>query len=140
MIETTGMEEKYLDKTGLSFFWSKLKNLLAGKQDVLTGAAGQVIGFDADGNPVAEDADKSLTFTVTLTAAGWSDNAQTVSDARFLAAGYAYIVSPVSGNFAAYGDAGIYADDVTTDGQMVFHCETVPDMALDVNALRVVSA
>lgn len=85
-------------------------------------------------------ADKSVSFTVSLSAAGWADNAQTVSDARFLAAGFAYIVSPASGNFAAYGDAGIYAEDVTDDAQMVFHCDSVPDTDLTVNIVRVVSA
>ena len=85
-------------------------------------------------------ADKSVSFTVSLSAAGWAGNAQTVSDARFLAAGYVYIVSPVSGNFAEYGEAGIYAEDVNTDGQMVFHCGSVPDTDLTVNIVRVVSA
>ena len=31
-------------------------NALKGKQDTLTGTQGQVVGFDADGNPIAQDA------------------------------------------------------------------------------------
>ena len=79
-------------------------------------------------------------FTVTLTTAGWSNNLQTVSNSNFATSGYAYIVSPASGSFADYGSAQIYADDVTTSGQMTFHCTDVPSSALTVNIARVVSA
>lgn len=82
----------------------------------------------------------ALAFTVTLTAAGWSSNAQTVSNANFIANGYGYIVSPASGSFSDYGSAQIYADDVTVDGQMTFHCTDAPSTALTVNIARVVSA
>ena len=85
-------------------------------------------------------ADKSVDFTVTLTAAGWSDNAQTISDSKFVSAGYAYTVAPASGSFADYADAMVYADDVTTDGQMVFHCDSVPTEDLTVNIVRMVTA
>ena len=82
----------------------------------------------------------ALSFTVTLTTAGWSSSTQTVSNANFLASGYAYIVSPASASFSAYGEAQIYADNVTTDGQMVFHCDSAPSADLTVNITRVVSA
>lgn len=82
----------------------------------------------------------ALSFTVTLTAAGWSSNAQTVSNANFVASGYSYIVSPTSDSFTDYGSAQIYADDVTVSGQMTFHCTDAPSMALTVNITRVVSA
>ena len=85
-------------------------------------------------------ADKSVAFTVTLTAAGWSDNAQTISNANFLSAGYAYTVAPASGSFADYADAMVYADDVTVDGQMVFHCDSTPTADLTVNIVRMVTA
>lgn len=79
-------------------------------------------------------------FTVTLTVAGWSNNAQTASNSNFVTSGYAYIVSPASGSFADYGAAQIYADDVTTAGRMTFHCTDAPSTALTVNIARVVSA
>lgn len=79
-------------------------------------------------------------FTVTLASASWSNNAQTVSNANFVASGYSYIVSPASASFADYGAAQIYADDVTTDGQMTFHCTDVPSGNLTVNVVRVVTA
>ena len=82
----------------------------------------------------------ALSFTVTLTVAGWSSNMQTVSNANFIASGYSYIVSPASGSFTDYGSAQIYADDVTVAGQMTFHCTDVPITALTVNIARVVSA
>ena len=85
-------------------------------------------------------ADKSVDFTVTLTAAGWSDNAQTISNEKFVSAGYAYTVAPASGSFTNYADAMIYADDVTTNGQMVFHCDSVPTADLTVNIVRMVTA
>lgn len=44
----------YLDNAGLAHFWGKVKGALDGKQDKLAGAAGQVVGFDADGKPVAQ--------------------------------------------------------------------------------------
>ena len=83
--------------------------------------------------------DKSVAFTVTLTAAGWSDNAQTISDSKFVSSGFAYTVSPASGSFADYADAMVYADDVTADGQMVFHCDSVPTEDLTVNIVRMVT-
>lgn len=79
-------------------------------------------------------------FTVTLASASWSSNAQTVSNANFIASGYAYIVSPASASFSDYGNAQIYADDVTTDGSMTFHCTSAPSTNLTVNIARVVAS
>ena len=79
---------------------------------------------------------KAVAFTVTLSTVGWSENTQAVSDARFLTDGYAYSVTPDSGSFSAYGEAMIYADNVTTAGQMRFHCSEVPTTDLTVNILR----
>lgn len=79
-------------------------------------------------------------FTVTLASASWSSNTQTVSNANFIASGYAYIVSPASASFADYGAAQIYADDVSTDGQMTFHCTDAPSSDLTVNIVRTVAS
>ncbi len=86
---------------------------------------------------LAGKSNTSSAFTVTLTTAGWSGTAQTVSNANFVANGYGYIVTPMAGSAIDYADAAIYADDVTTDGQMTFHCLGVPSVALNVNILRV---
>jgi hypothetical protein len=79
---------------------------------------------------------KAVSFTVTLTAAGWSGNAQTVSNSNFAASGYAYTVCPAGESFAAYAEAVIYADNVTTAGKMTFHCNEKPTANLTVNILR----
>lgn len=85
---------------------------------------------------IAEKSGKALSFAVTLTAAGWSGNAQTVSNSNFAMSGYAYTVAPASGSFAAYASALIYADDVTAAGEMTFHCGETPTDDLTVNILR----
>ena len=85
---------------------------------------------DAKGN-------KAVAFTVTLSASGWSEKTQMVSDERFLTNGYAYSVAPDSGSFSAYGNAVIYADNVTTAGQIQFHCSETPAVDLTVNVLRI---
>lgn len=113
---------------------------LASKQDKIT-ASGILKGDGSAVSAATLGTDYgALSFTATLTAAGWSNNEQTASNANFLAAGYAYIVSPASASFAAYGESQIYADDVTTGGSMVFHCDSVPSADLTVNIVRVVSA
>lgn len=80
---------------------------------------------------------KALSFTVTLTVAGWSGNTQTISNNNFAASGYAYTVCPSSGSHEAYANAAIYADDVTAAGKMTFHCSEKPTANLTVNILRV---
>lgn len=79
---------------------------------------------------------KADSFTVTLTAAGWSAGAQTVNDSRFIASGYAYTVCPAGDSFKDYAEAMIYADNVTTAGRMSFHCDVTPTKNLTVNILR----
>ena len=79
---------------------------------------------------------KADSFTVTLTAAGWSAGAQTVSNSKFIASGYAYTVCPAGDSFKDYAEAMIYADNVTTAGRMSFHCDVTPTKNLTVNILR----
>lgn len=79
---------------------------------------------------------KADAFTVTLTAAGWSADTQTVSDSRFITSGYAYMVFPAGDSFKDYAEAMIYADNVTTAGRMSFHCDVTPTKNLTVNILR----
>lgn len=44
------MSSQYLNKSGLTYLWSKLKVLLAAKQNTLpTGSAGQVLTYGANG-------------------------------------------------------------------------------------------
>ena len=82
---------------------------------------------------------QNIDFTITLTVSGWSDNVQIINDARFMSAGYAYTIAPASGSFTDYTEAIIYADDVTKDGQIMFHCDSMPIADLTVNVVRVVT-
>ena len=111
--------------------------------DAEDGSSGQVPALNAQGNivwttPAGGGADPGVELTATLAAASWSSKAQPVSNAAFVASGYAYIVAPASSSYAAYASAQIYADDVTTDGSMTFHCVgDVPSSDLTVNILKV---
>ena len=47
----------FLNSAGLAHFWAGLRAALEGKQDRLSGAAGQLVGFDALGAAAAVEAD-----------------------------------------------------------------------------------
>lgn len=47
---------KFLDKAGLARLTEHLETRLSAKQDKLTGAPGQVVGFGPDGAPEAQAA------------------------------------------------------------------------------------
>lgn len=53
---------KYLDEAGLRRLADWLKERLAKKQDTLSGAAGQYVGFDEDGHPVPRDGMASTAY------------------------------------------------------------------------------
>ena len=122
---------------------SKISTELATKQakinlsGLLKGAGNGAVSVATKGVDYA-----ALSFTVNLLASGWSNGTQTISNANFLAAGFAYIVTPNSAAREKYMESLVYADDVTVDGQMTFHCseDAVPDTNLTVNIVRMVSA
>ena len=126
---------------------SDIRTALAGKEAAGAAAAVQGNLDDHEGNTTAHitasertswngKSGKAVSFTVTLTAAGWSGNAQTVSNSKFVTSGYTYTVCPAGDSFAGYAEAVIYADDVTTAGKMTFHCNEAPTANLTVNILR----
>ena len=126
---------------------SDIRTALAGKEAAGAAAAVQGNLDDHEGDTTAHitasertswngKSGKAVSFTVTLTAAGWSGNAQTVSNSKFVTSGYAYTVCPAGDSFAGYAEAVIYADDVTTAGKMTFHCNEAPTANLTVNILR----
>lgn len=80
---------------------------------------------------------KARAFSVTLYAASWSNNSQTVSNTEFVISGFSYIVSPKEDSFAAYSEAIVYAEDVTQVGKMSFGCSEPPTTDLIVNILKV---
>lgn len=90
---------------------------------------------------------KASPYIATLSVNGWTavagedEKQQIVTNADFFkATGYIYWPDPAKASRAAYGECGIYGDDVNTDGQMIFHCSTVPDTAVTVRIVRMVSA
>lgn len=98
------------------------------------GAPGQDGTDGQDGRPGADP----FAFTVTLPSANWSAGVQTVSNANFLTGDYCYMVYAAPSSTYAWQDADVYADDVTTDGQMVFHCDVTPSTDLIANVIRLV--
>lgn len=85
---------------------------------------------------LAGKAGKEKSFSVTLAANGWSNNAQSVTNSNFIVSGYDYIVAPSPSSFKAYAEAQIYADDVTTASTMTFHCEETPSASITVYVAR----
>lgn len=83
-----------------------------------------------------QKAGKGIAFTLTLSVAGWSNLAQTLEDARFLDAEYAYIVTPTADSLTAWGDAGVKVGDITENGKMPFTCTDTPTSAISVNIFR----
>lgn len=78
----------------------------------------------------------SEAFQVTLTTS-WTNNAQTISNNKFEASGYSYMITPSGTSTSDFLSCEVYADDVTTNGQMTFHCYTIPSNAIVVNVLKV---
>ena len=120
--------------TGEKYTWNNKQNKVTAS-GVLKGNGSGTVSAATKGTDYG-----ALSFTVSLTVAGWSSNAQTITNSNFVTSGYAYIVTPASGSYAAYAAAQVYADDVTTASKMKFHCVSKPSAALTVNVLRVVSA
>ena len=126
---------------------SDIRTELAGKETSGAAAAVQTNLNNHTGNTTAHITEtertawsgksgKAESFSVTLSASGWSGNAQTLTNAKFVTSGYAYTVAPERDSFNAYAEAVIYADDITIAGQITFHCGETPGAALTVNILK----
>lgn len=85
---------------------------------------------------LALKSDKGVAFTITLTAEGWLNGAQTVSNELFLANGYAYIGSPSSESFPDFASAQVRPEDTPANGALTFYADTTPTASLTVNVLR----
>jgi hypothetical protein len=84
----------------------------------------------------ASKASKGNLLTVTLTASGWTDSQQTVTDEALVASGYGYLVTPDPGSYSSYAAAGVRAQNVTTDGSITFVCSKSPTVDLTVSILK----
>lgn len=77
-------------------------------------------------------------FTVTLPASNWSDRVQTVQHDSLLADSiYWYLLLGTDADsYAVCSESGISADNITTNGEMTFHCLSTPESDLTVYILR----
>ena len=104
-----------------------------------TASYNKATGVLALGIPKGDKGDNSpmpVSFAVLLPKSGWNNKMQTVSNAKFLATGYVYTVRPDGSSFADSEMAGVYSDNVTENGKMIFYCNTVPETDLTMNVLR----
>lgn len=72
-------------------------------------------------------------ITVTLAAANWSSNTQTVNVAGVTASN-AVIVSAAPASYLSYGEFGVYCS-AQGAGTLTFTCDSTPDVNLTVNVL-----
>lgn len=129
------------DSGGISV-QNRLDTLSSGKQNKIN-IAGLLKGDGSGGvSQAVKGSDYgAMNFNVTLTANGWSNNVQTITNnSNFVTSGYVYFVDPVNTSRTAYNDSNIYADDVTVANQMTFHCESAPTTDITVKVVRMVSA
>ena len=76
-------------------------------------------------------------ITLTLPTSAWHERTQVAEDEGLLADGkYRYLVCGDASCFMACSETGIKADDITTNGQITFHCEITPEEDLTVNIIR----
>lgn len=87
--------------------------------------------------PKGDPGPNAVSFSVTLSAGGWSNGLQTVSDARLIVDGYSYIVSPDDDSFLAYSSAMIRANDIEQAGKITFTAAEAPSVSLLVNIVRI---
>lgn len=99
---------KFLDETGLSYFWEKIKNYVNGKGAVRK--------------------------HIILYSSNWSNNSYTVSVPGILADETAQLIQPVPylSDQANYIEAGILCTNQATNS-LTFTCQTVPSTNINVH-------
>ena len=95
----------------------------------LTAAETRLAAADTSINAAKQD--KHKTATATLTVAGWSSNAQTVTVSGVTASNTVF-VSADAASMSAYGAAGVKCT-AQAAGKLTFTCDSVPEAALTVN-------
>lgn len=103
------------------------------KQDKLTGAEGQYVGFNSAGVAVAVSAPTPVYRTVTLTTSAWSSNTQTVTVQGVSATETDQLIQPVP---AIASQSAYYAAGIMCTGQeansLTFTCQETPTADLTV--------
>lgn len=116
----------FLDKTGLSYFWGKVKFHVNGKIDEVKQYVDTKVSESCGGSA-------SLS-TVTLTTSGWTgDNTQTVSVPGILADETKQLIQPVAATASkeAYELYGISCTGQAADS-LTFTCLALPESDLTV--------
>ena len=133
-----------VDGTGSVNGWDTVKTSIANNTESIGTINGQVstiqgtisgIETEISGlNSAMNTKQNNITsITVTLTASGWSGNAQTVSASNVTASNIVW-VSPAPASFDAYGKAGVRATS-QADGSITFACTKVPTEDLSVEVV-----
>lgn len=80
---------------------------------------------------------KAKSITAILETSKWKSNKQTIEIDGLETEGCTYIVSPSPSSIRAYGESGIYAEDVVTENSMTFVCEEEPNTNINVYITKV---
>jgi len=76
-------------------------------------------------------------FTLSLPAVNWSSNSQTVYHAALLADGSCrYFLAADADCLQNYSSAGVYAENISVNGQITFRCYATPAANLTVHIIR----
>lgn len=94
-------------------------------------------GKDGATGPVGPAGPGARKIVVSLPSSGWENKAQTATDADLLASGFTYVVTPDGPSYGQYAACMVYADDITTDGEITFHCDDAPTVDLTVVITRI---
>lgn len=116
-------------------------SIVSAAAEVAGTAISEVTSVAAEANKNAADAlagvegkqEKHVALSVTLAAASWSSNAQTVTAAGVTADNTVF-VSPAPSSHTAYGEAGIICTAQAADS-LTFTCESVPAADIAVNVV-----
>lgn len=80
------------------------------------------------------DSKLPISSTITLLAAGWSSNSQTITLAGVKTSGQDIHVSPkTKADADAWAAAGVWCSEPTTAGQLTFTCDTQPTSDININ-------
>lgn len=107
-----------------------IEKIVLGDQDVTGLLAEALLGYQNDAEP------SIVSFDVTIPAASWQDNAQSIVNAAFVVNGYDYLVSPNVSSYNEYVSCVVRADDIKADGSVVFYCDKTPTQDLVANFLK----
>ena len=115
---------------------------------VLTAGAADMVSavYDPQGKKTdvfayAEEAARHTVLSITLPVNAWQASvdgfALEIEAAELEVMGYSYVVAPTPSGIYAYGQNGVYMDNLVTDGRARFCATTKPNEAIAVNVLKI---